>query len=771
MRNLPSFLAVLALSAASVFAGRPDPRQALAQIPAWFEPAPGGAGFLSRSAALSLAVDPRGATFATSSANVRLTFPGSQPAASLLGQQPQLAVTDYFTGRGQAAWRRNVPHFQQVAAASVYPGIDVVYYSAGKLLEFDFVVQPGADPSLIRMSFSGPAPSLQPDGSLLLAGGLRQHAPLAYQTRGSERLQVPSRYILDNGQVRLSLGQYDSSLPLVIDPVVSWAGYFGGDQFESIMGAVAAPDGSYWITGGSRSVIPLVPGTDPYIWERNGTTVTTSITEAISASDTTITVASYTSFPTEVPFNIRIEDETLKVVDGAGTTSWTVVRAQDNSVAKAHAKSSIVYNYQVSTTIKDAYIAQISPDGANWKLSYFTYVGGSADDEATAITLMGKYVAITGTTQSTDFPLSSNAFQSEKDAGIDAFLFVLDPSVLGKGSLVFSTYFGGELGDYPQAIAAGPRNRIAVTGYTTSGFLRNVISGLSLQPSNRGGTEAFLFVAQPLSAYPESLVYTTYFGGASTDIANAVAFNSNGYVAFAGTTMSEDIPTSDNARQSWPSSVGDGFLVLIDPDKTVFDSFLYGGYFGGSDLDAIQAIAFDAQDRLWVTGYTFSDDLPISPGAYGLSRRGSTDAFVARFDFTRPGLNYVDYLTYLGGKGGDVPYAIACHPASGTVTVAGYTASSDFPFVNMQGISAPPIRLNEFFISRLDPSKAGLDQLVWSAVLGGSGNDVATTLALDAAGNPFVAGYSNSPNLNIGNAPAKPSKAGGVSGLFYRITQ
>ncbi|MBI4890411.1 MAG: SBBP repeat-containing protein [Acidobacteria bacterium] len=771
MRILPSLLAVLALSTASAFAGRPDPRQALAQIPAWFEPAPGGAGYLSRSASLALAVDAGGATFSSSASSVRLSFPGSRPAALLQGQQPQLAATDYLIGNNRAAWRTNVPHFQQVAASSIYPGIDVVYYAAGKLIEFDFVVSPGSNPSHIRMQFSGAAPALQPDGSLLLSGGLRQHAPVSYQMRGSSRVPVESRYVVEHGQVRLALGRYDSSLPLVIDPVISWAGYFGGDQFESIFGAAIASDGSYWITGASRSVIPIVSGTDPYSWERNGTTVATIITEPITASATSITVASYSGFPTETPFNIRIDDETLTVTDGAGTTAWTVVRAIDNSVAVAHAKSSAVYNFQVSTTVKDAYIARIVPDGANWKLAYFTYIGGSADDEGTAITVSGKYIAITGTTASLDFPVTANAFQSKKDEDIDAFLLLYDPTVLGKGSLIFSSFFGGEKADYAQAIAAGPNNRIAITGYTTSGFLQNVISGMALQPANRGGTEAFLLVAQPLKSFPESFLYATYYGGSSTDIANSVAFTSKGYVAFAGTTMSEDIPVSDNANQSWASSVGDGFLVLIQPDLTVFDSFIYGGYFGGSDLDAIQAITVDPQDRIWAAGYTFSDDLPVSPGAYAISRRGSSDAFVARFDLTKPGMAFIDYLTYLGGKGGDVPYAIAYHPASGTATVAGYTSSPDFPFVNIQGATAPPINITEFFASRLDPSKSAQNQLVWSAILGGVGTDVATAVALDPAGNAFIAGYSNSSNLNIGNAPAKPSKAGGVSGLFYLLTQ
>jgi hypothetical protein len=770
MRILPSISAAI-IAATVALAGAADPRTAFSQLPAWFEPAPSGASFQSRSASLSLTVDTSGATFAHLSDSVRLSFPGSRPAAALLGLDPQSAFTQYFVGANPSAWRRNVPHFQRVAAQAVYPGIDVVYYSAGKILEYDFVVQPGACPGDIRLRFSGPTPALQPDGSLLLAGGLRQHAPVAYQQRDGVRVPISSRYQIAGQEVRFALGHYDPSLPLVIDPVLTWAGYFGGDQAEAILAAAAAPDGSYWIAGSSRSVIPIPPNTDPFSWTRNGVISSTTLTTAITASGTSFTVAYISGFPITAPFNITIDDETLTVVEGAGTTSWTVVRGVEGTVPAIHLKDALVRNYQPDVTTKDAFLARIAPDGATWKLAYFSYIGGGADDEATGIAISGSRIALAGNTASSDFPLSSNAFQKEKDAEFDAFVLLYDPQASGADCLTFSSYFGGEKSDTAQSIAVGPDGRLAVAGYTSSGFLRNVNSGQSLQPANRGGVEAFLVVAQPIRTFPESFLYATYFGGSSTDIASAVAFDPAGKVLIAGTTMSDDLPVSDNVQYPYPRSVGDGFIARIDPELTVFDSFLYGGYFGGSDLDSIQAMTVDSQNRVWVTGYTFSDDMPISPGAYAISRSGSVDAFVARLDLTKSGAAFVDFCTYFGGRSGDVPYAIALHPASGTATIAGYTSSSDLPFKDVQGTPLPPIRITEIFAARFDPAKTAQNQLVWSVILGGPGSDVASAMALDTAGTAFIAGYSNSANLNTGNAPPKPSPPGAVSGVFFRIAQ
>lgn len=770
MRNLPSLFAAL-LVAASAFAGSADPRQAFNQIPAWFEPSPSGAAFDSRSASLSLSVDRSGATLAQPSGAVRLTFPGSRPASSLQGLAPGLATTQYLLGANRDGWRRNVPHFEKVAALGVYPGIDVVYYTAGKNLEYDFVVQPGARPSAIRLRFSGAAPALEADGSLLVAGGFRQHAPFAYQERGGRRVQVPAGYRLEGSDVAFQLGDYDPSLPLVIDPVLTWSGYFGGSQAEAILGVAAAADGSYWLTGSSRSVIEIPVGIDPLRWTRNGTISTTYLSDAIDATTTTITVDTIVGFPTTAPFNIRVDSEVMTVTDGAGSTTWTVKRGVEDTVAAAHAKAASVYNYQPDLTTKEVFLARIVPDGASWKLTYFTYIGGTADDEATAITLFGDKIAITGTTSSTDFPTSANAFLTSRQEESDMFVLVYDPAASGANCLTFSSYYGGEKSEYPLSLAAGPNGRLAVGGYTTSGFLKFVASGQALQPANRGGVEGFVLVVQPLKAFPDSFLYITYFGGASTDMVSSVAFDSKGMVYFAGTTMSEDLPVTDNAPFPYAKSTGDGFVGAINPDKYSFDSFVYGTYFGGTELDSVQAMALDSKDRIWVTGYTFSDDLPVSPGAYAGSRTGSVDAFLARLDPTKSGAAFVDFCTYFGGRQGDVPYALVAHPTNGTATIAGYTSSADLPFKNLQGAQAPAIRITEIFAARFDPAQTAQNQLVWSAVLGGPGSDVATALAVDPAGNTLVAGYSNSATLASAASAAKPAKTGASSGVFFRISQ
>lgn len=767
MRILPVFCAAL-LFAADAGAGPADPRTAFSQLPAWFEPGPAPGTFVSRTPALALAVDTRGAQLARPGFAARLEFRGSQ-SARLEPLEPLPGTSRYLVGRDRAQWRNAVPHYRRVAARQLYPGIDAVYYSNGRELEFDLLVAPGADPSAIVLEFLGAQPSLASDGSLSLNGRIRQRPPVAYQIAGGRRVAVESRYALDGNAVRFVLGAYDPRLPLVIDPVIDWGGYFGGDEMEVIRGVAADPDGGYWIAGSSNSILPVAPNTDPFQWERHGARAATVLAAAVSASDDTITVDSASGFPFTPTYDIVIGEETLTVTQIAGGTTWTVRRGVNGTTPADHPAGSSVFYYVPDITTRDAFLAKIVPDGASWRVAYFTYIGGGGEDEILSIAMAGRRVAITGKTASENFPVTWNAFQPKRNAQYDIFIALYDPFSSGPDALTFSTYYGGELSDTPTSIATGPDGRIAVAGYTDSGFLNFIVSGYSLQPANRGGTEAFLIVADPFKESPASLVYVTYFGGASTDIANAVAFDSEGKVYVAGVSMSEDLPVTENVQFGQPLSFGDGFLLKIDPDKVAFDSFLYGGFWGGNDLDVITAIAVTAPDEVWISGYSFSDDLPVTPGAHQSSRRGAADAFLARLNLRGYGPGFTPFCTYFGGLRSEVPNALAYDPLTRSVTLTGYTTSPDFPVKNFPGYEQPVIRSYEIFVTRFAQDETGEAQLVWSTMFGGANADVGTGIAIGPEGSVFVGGYSTSLHLNIAGAAAKPNGLGRDAGVFLRI--
>ena len=141
-------------------------------------------------------------------------------------------MVNSFVGADPAQWRRGVPTYARLRAAAVLPGVDLIYYGNQEQLEYDLIVAPGADPETIRLEFSGVTGiRLAADGALLLAtsaGELRWRAPEVYQERAGQRVAVPSAYKLLRGhRVGFTIGDYDRTLPLVIDPTFDYVRNLG----------------------------------------------------------------------------------------------------------------------------------------------------------------------------------------------------------------------------------------------------------------------------------------------------------------------------------------------------------------------------------------------------------------------------------------------------------------------------------------------------------------------------------------------------------------
>jgi len=187
---------------------------------------------------------------------------GANPQAQISGIGKQLARSNYYIGNVPSEWHTDVPNYEKVRYAAVYPGVDLVYYGNQKQLEYDFVVSPGADPGAIGLAFGGGPDggkkiplSVNRDGDLVVnlkGGEVSFHKPIVYQTTGSDKTSVDGRYLLKaDGHVGFELGAYDRSKQLVIDPVLSYSTYLGG----------SSDDVSYGFSYGVDHGEPILVGT------------------------------------------------------------------------------------------------------------------------------------------------------------------------------------------------------------------------------------------------------------------------------------------------------------------------------------------------------------------------------------------------------------------------------------------------------------------------------------------------------------------------------
>jgi hypothetical protein len=311
---------------------------------------------------------------------------------------------------------------------------------------------------------------------------------------------------------------------------------------------------------------------------------------------------------------------------------------------------------------------------------------------------------------------------------------VIDPT------LVYSTYLGGSGNDAGQGIAVDSSGNVYVTGSTTSiDFpLMN-----PLQAGNAGDSD--VFVAK-LSADGSALLYSTYLGGSANDYGKGIAIDSSGNAYVTGQTASTNFPLMNPFQANLACAYGNAFVAKLNSTGS---ALVYSTYLGGSgdsyeNGDSGDSIAVDSSGNAWVTGWTNSpSDFPHTANAYQASLGGNQNqnAFVTEMNPTGSALVY---STYLGGRGYDWGNGIAVD-SSGNAYVTGNTNTGGFPTTNTILTYQPPTDgYDDVFVAKFNSTTSAL---VYSTLVGGSGDDDALAIATDSAGDAFVAGKTDSSNF------------------------
>jgi hypothetical protein len=408
----------------------------------------------------------------------------------------------------------------------------------------------------------------------------------------------------------------------------------------------------------------------------------------------------------------------------------------------------------------DVFIAKLNYGGT--ALVYSTYIGGAnfgAYDEgyALAVDRAGNaYVA--GLTSSNDFP-TVNAVQATYKGsggfGGDAFIAKLNRN---GNALAYSTFLGGTGPDVATAIAVDAAGNAYVGGSTASTDFPTVHP---LQPAYGGGTALKVpgdgFVAK-LGSAGNRLIYSTYLGGSGDDGLNAIAVDLAGNAYVAGRTNSFDFPTANPLQAVNAGGIDDAFVTKIDQRGR---RLVYSTYLGGNDDDEAYAMAVDVAGNAYIAGYTGSANFPTVNPLQSALAGGDRDAFVAKID---RGGNKLAYSTYLGGSYYDEAHAIAVD-ATGNAYVAGYTSSADFPTVQpLQAVFAGGYQ--DAFVAKLNRSGSAL---MYSTYLGGSGDEAAAGIAVDLAGNAYVAGHTDSIDFPTARA-IRATNAGGIDAFVAKLS-
>lgn len=649
---------------------------ALAQMPIYFEPNLGQASpetkFLTRGKGMKAYLRPEEAMMVLTKQStnrdtvVHMNLERANRSASAVAEGELPGVSGYFLGSNASSWIPRVPHYAKVRFRDVYAGIDVVYYGNQRDMEYDFIVRPGANPDQIQLSFNG-ARSIRTDadGDLLLmtdAGELRQRKPRVYQNIGGREVEVAASYKIRGSGVQFALATYDRNRPLVIDPIIVYSTFVGGNFANSANRIGVDSSGAVYIAGGTM-------GSD--YPQKNSPWPAESQSSVISKF-----MPNDGQGPLVLDYSAYLPGKAYGMAVHPSGRVYLTGESEGNHPVQLSAQS--------CNGLK-AFVTVLKPHSGNNPIELFwsTCVGGSSLQYGTAIAVnSGGVVYVTGSTQSADFPLVNSLMGKPATvaggSNQNGFVFAMYPPFLGApASVVFSTYLGGGDYDYPTGIAIDSEDSIYVTGWTKS---TNFPAFLPWQ-TNQAGIDGFVTkITSPLNG--PLLAYSTFIGGSGDDKPAAIAVDSEGAAYIGGTTDSQDFPLHQHFQTA--KGMKDGFVVKLKPySPGIPVAPVYSTYLGGPHDDHVSAIAVGNDGSAYMTGGTHWG-FPTLLSLY--QPQGNYDAFVTKFepnDGRKPVA--LAWSTYLSGGNesystDDQAYAIALH--GGNVYVAGNTWSPNFPVKN-----------------------------------------------------------------------------------------
>jgi hypothetical protein len=388
----------------------------------------------------------------------------------------------------------------------------------------------------------------------------------------------------------------------------------------------------------------------------------------------------------------------------------------------------------------DAFVARFAPDGS---LLYRTYLGGSAFDRATAVTVdAARNIYVAGISHSANFPTTPDALNPQPSPRqADGFLTKLAP---GGRSLLYSTYFGGIGSASPAALAVDARGAVHVVGTAYEAGL--TVTPDAAQPtSNNYDRARFDGFYIRLGAGGSTLEYGTYLGGSERDMATNVSVDASGNAYVVGWTHSGNFPVKNAIKPA--STSGQGFLARFGASGMV-----YSTYIGGSHNDSAWGVAV-SPTAVYVTGTAQSPDFPGAPRACGAPYCPPA-AFIARVHPDGSAVMSTALLDQNGGAG-DINV-----DANDVASIIGGTSSYDFPvtadaYQTENGGpypgSAPGTKTRDVYFAVIPMTGASAGRPTYATYLGGTGNDLAGGLVSDGRGGAWLIGQGYATDFPIVN--------------------
>jgi len=617
---------------------------------------------------------------------VAMAFEGASASPVQHGNNQKSGIYNYLMGNDASKWISNVPLYGEVYSKDVYPGIDVRYYYEEKNIRYDFILSPGSNPAQIALRFSGQDKvELSNLGELLIGtslGEIKHHKLFAYQVVNSAKLQVACEFFVrENGSIGLSLGEYDATLPLIIDPVI-YSTYLGGSGSDDTQGmTVDASGNAYIFSATSSGNFPSTPGAyriTPYL---NQDMAVTKLSATGALVYSTYLGGSNFDFPRAIAL-----DASNNAYLTGGTLSAdypTTAGCYDNSFDAGFG----------ATT--DAFVTKLNTTGT--ALVYSTYLGANGSEEGQGIVVNASGEAYVGGFElkfgSVRHPVTASAYNVGTDV-TDGFssVFVTKFNAAGSG-LVYSAVWGSQdTTDNFGGIALDNAGNATVFG-NTRGFTYPTTAGVYQQSKNNNPPNNRDVFVTKLNSTGTGVLLSTFIGGSRNDNATGgIAVDASNNIYIVGettldTTNTANYPTTAGAfRTAINRPVGDYTLytdMFVTKLNSTASALVYSTFLGTDSSDQAHGMSIDASGNVAVVGLTNDGNYPVTanaiqatPGGFGSGSGAFWEHVITTLNSTGTALQF---SSYSGGNGQETGSGGVAIDAAGNITFAMSTASSNYP--------------------------------------------------------------------------------------------
>ena len=705
---------------------------------------------------------------------LRLKLLGASSSPLAEGRDELPGKVNYFIGNDPEKWQRNVPTYRKVYFKDVYPGIDVVYYGKQRELEYDFVVAAGANPKLIRFRVEGADQiRLDKSGKLLLGlnhGEVSLHKPVIYQLdeKGSRR-EVKGVYVINGNEIKFKLDRFDSSKPLVIDPVLSYSTLLGSSNGDTGFGIAVDSQGSAYVTGTTDGTnFPTTSGAFKTTSNNSAAFVT-----KLNATGTSLIYSSYlggqgattngAAIAVDSAGNAHVTGRTsvsdFPTVNGLKTTSnfFKTTDAAGSWNNQNSGLAGIVFSLAVAPSAPNTIYAatgsgfyRSTDSGSTWikittaGLTSFNFITAMAVDPSNASTVyLGGF---SGLLKTTDAGSNWTAINGSPLFNTTVNAIVFDPSTastiyVGTASGAFkstdsgSTWIAQNNFGVPgtpsvRAFAIDPAAPLTIyAGTSSNGLFKSTNGGgvWTAMNSGMGGPNPTNINAIVIDPGSSSTIYT---GHGSSSFDGGINKSTNGGTSW--TPLTNGVPNR-------------GVMAMVATSSAVYAAINSAGIIkttnGGTSWTT-------NENGLWTPFVNSLVKHPTNASVLyaGTNGTGGSDAFVTKFNSSGSGLLF---STLVGGSKEETGNGIAVD-GSGNISVVGQTNSTNFPLANaVKSVITFNGNCGTGFVTKLNPA---VPSYTFSTYLGGSECDVAHSVATDSSGNVYVTGRTGSTDFPTASA-------------------